>query len=95
MGILVVMYPYLVSGVQKLVCEQLGIHAKKRDAVRAYIIEANVYWGTLEASVFLLVVGVSVKVVVQRIVVYHLRYAQIVKFAWVVGVMQVLGKYLH
>lgn len=95
MGVLVVMYPNFVASVQKLVCEQLCIHSKKCNAVRTNVVEADVYRGALETSVFLLIVGVAVKVVVQRVVVHHLRYAQVVKGAWVVGVMQVFGKYLH
>lgn len=65
--------PYLIPGMKKLVGEDACVHAVECCGLHSDVVEADVYRPTLKPSVFFLVESIAVEVVVQRVVVNHLR----------------------
>ena len=85
----VVLRPNLVASMKKLVGECFGVRAVELGGLYADVVEADVYRLTFEPLVFLLIESVAVKVIMQCVIVYHLRYGKVMEEARVVCDVQV------
>lgn len=90
-----VLRPNLVASVEELVGEEASVHAEERLILYADVVEADILGAALEAAAILLVVGEAVEVVVDGVVVDHLRDRDVMEEARIIGAPQVLGKHLH
>ena len=90
-----VLRPNLITSVQKLICERVGVDSVELGGLHTDVVETDVYRRTLEAPVFFLIESISVEVVVQRVVVHHLRYGKVVEETRVIRDAQILGEDLH
>lgn len=94
-GFEVELRPYFIAGMEEFIGQHLCIHAVEGGGLDADVIEADVYRLTPEALILLLVEGVAVEVVVEGIVVYHLRYREVVEEVGIVRVPEVFRENLH
>ena len=93
---LLVVRPYLVAGVKEFVCQQAYTHTVELFVViDSDIVKTDVDRLTLEAAAFLLVVGLAVEVVVNGVVVYHLRDREIMEEVGRTDATQVFREDLH
>ena len=76
-GKLAVLRPNLVASVQELIGEETCVHAEESAVLYADVVEAHVLWVALETTALLLVVGETVEVVVNGVVIDHLRDRQV------------------
>ena len=90
-----ILCPNLVASVEELIGKQPCVHAEECAVLYADVVEAHVLRVALEATALLLVVGEAVEVVVNGVVIDHLRDREVPKKARVVGSTQVLAEDLH
>lgn len=95
-GELTVCCPDVVAGQEEIVGEDCGVHAVEYFVVvEADIVQAHVLGLGAESFAIFFVEGVSVEVVVDGVVVYHLRNGEIVEEAWRAGAPEIFGEALH
>lgn len=94
-GKLAVLRPNLVASVQELICEETSVHAEECAVLYADVVEAHVLRVALETTALLLVVGETVEVVVNGVVVDHLSDRQVPEETRVVGALEILAEDLH
>ena len=94
-GKLAVLRPNLVASVQELIGEETCVHAEESAVLYADVVEAHVLWVALETTALLLVVGETVEVVVNGVVIDHLRDRQVPEETRVVGALEILAEDLH
>ena len=80
---------------EEFVGEDFCVHAVECGGLNSDVVEADVDGSALESTIFLLIECVSVEVVVECVVVDHLRDGEVVEEVWVVGVAEVFGEDLH
>ena len=76
--------PYLIASMDKLAYQLLGVLAEESLCLQSDIVEANIGWATAVKGVILfcsgaVIVGVSVEVVVDGVVVHHFRNRHVEK----------------
>ena len=94
-GKLAVLRPNLVASVQELIGEETCVHAEESAVLYADVVEAHVLWVALETTALFLVVGETIEVVVNGVVIDHLRDRQVPEETRVVGALEILAEDLH
>ena len=94
-GKLAVLRPNLVASVEELIGEETCVHSEESAVLYADVVEAHVLWVALETTALLLVVGETVEVVVNGVVIDHLRDRQVPEETRAVGALEILAEDLH
>lgn len=87
--------PNLISGMEEIFSKNGGVLSVVQPAPESDVVKAYIERLALKPSPGLLVVGVSVEVFVNRVVIDHLGYGEIVKEIGIACALQILGEDLH